>query len=256
MMELPLVFLAGALGSSHCIGMCGGFALALGARTPLLRHNLLRQSVYSAGRIFTYGTAGVLAGAGGQRLALALQPYLNVPAFLALFAGLLLIGQGMIATGMVPRRSISAAKLPCQASRLFGSLLNAPHLGQVFLAGLFTGMLPCGFVYAFLSLAASSGSFLLGGATMVAFGLGTMPLMLLAGTGSSLLPLPQRQRMLQIAAWSLVLAGTVSVVRGAAYLSVAGYRGGGCPACQAAVPAAPQHPLAGIRRQLGNWTER
>ena len=30
MNELPLVFLAGVLGSAHCVGMCGGFALSIG----------------------------------------------------------------------------------------------------------------------------------------------------------------------------------------------------------------------------------
>ncbi len=30
MIELPLVFLGGLLGSAHCIGMCGGFAVSIG----------------------------------------------------------------------------------------------------------------------------------------------------------------------------------------------------------------------------------
>ena len=33
MIELPFVFLAGLLGSAHCVGMCGGFVLMIGAAT-------------------------------------------------------------------------------------------------------------------------------------------------------------------------------------------------------------------------------
>ena len=35
MTELPLVFLGGLLGSSHCIGMCGPLALALGVKQSI-----------------------------------------------------------------------------------------------------------------------------------------------------------------------------------------------------------------------------
>ena len=56
MTELPLIFLGGLLGSSHCIGMCGPLALALGVQTiSRLKRICRRQLVFSAGRIFTYG---------------------------------------------------------------------------------------------------------------------------------------------------------------------------------------------------------
>jgi len=256
MIELPLVFLAGALGSSHCIGMCGGFALAIGAGAQGLRHNLWRQLIYSAGRIFTYATAGALAGYGGQRLAAAASATINVQATLALLAGALLIGQGLLSAGQLPRKPIVGGAAPCQANKAFRSLLSARSGTQVFLAGMFTGMLPCGFVYAFLSLAASRGSLPQGMATMVAFGLGTMPLMLLAGSGGSLLSLASRRRVLQVAAWSLILAGGVSIVRGAGHLRVGNYQGAGCPACQSNVPDLASGPTESIRRQLGAWTDR
>ena len=36
MIELPLVFLGGLLGSAHCVGMCGGFALLDRRAAPAL----------------------------------------------------------------------------------------------------------------------------------------------------------------------------------------------------------------------------
>ena len=68
MIELPLLFTAGILGSTHCLGMCGPFALAIGSQAPGWKSNLLRQLVYSAGRIFTYASLGAMAGFGGWRL--------------------------------------------------------------------------------------------------------------------------------------------------------------------------------------------
>jgi sulfite exporter TauE/SafE len=53
-----LVLLGGVLGSSHCIGMCGGFAAIIGLNTGTLAGNLRAQLVYSAGRLMSYGTLG------------------------------------------------------------------------------------------------------------------------------------------------------------------------------------------------------
>ena len=58
MIELPLVLMSGLLGSAHCLGMCGGFALAIGGGATNVRSNLARQLVYTAGRVFTYMVFG------------------------------------------------------------------------------------------------------------------------------------------------------------------------------------------------------
>ena len=46
MIELPLVFLGGLLGSAHCVGMCGGFALSIGLGARGFAANLGRQLIY------------------------------------------------------------------------------------------------------------------------------------------------------------------------------------------------------------------
>jgi sulfite exporter TauE/SafE len=97
-------------------------------------------------------------------------------------------------------------------------MLRNPALRSTFSAGLFTGLLPCGLVYAFVSLAASTGDLLHGAATMLAFGLGTVPLMVLTGTGAMLLGVRVRQRLWQVAAWSVVVTGLLTIGRGVAFL--------------------------------------
>ncbi len=77
-----------------------------------------------------------------------------------------------------------------------------------------TGLLPCGLVYGFLALACSTASLPRGAATMAAFGLGTVPLMVLTGTGASLVSMVTRRRLLRFAAWCVVLTGIVSLARG------------------------------------------
>ena len=233
MTELPLVFLGGLLGSSHCIGMCGPLALALGVQQSKLHENLGRQLLFSVGRITTYGFLGALAGASGWWLAERPQTLVNVQSLLSIFAGLTLVWLGLSTAGALPRltgRWLNSA--PCAAASWFKTLLTTPGAASAIVAGAFTGFIPCGLVYAFVVLAASSGNVVRGWATMVAFGLGTVPLMVLAGCGGTLLSLGTRARVLQIAAWCVVVTGLISVARGAGYLElVASAAPAGCPFC-------------------------
>ena len=171
MIEWPLVFAAGLLGSSHCIGMCGGFALAIGGSSSSLSANLGRQLAYTGGRVFTYAFLGAAAGFGGWRLADAVPQLINLPALLAIVAGCVLVYQGLRAAGWLGR-SAKAAKGPCLAGSVFATFLTAPGLTNAFLAGLLTGMMPCGLLYGMLALAASSQNVWLGAAAMARFGLG------------------------------------------------------------------------------------
>jgi sulfite exporter TauE/SafE len=231
MIELPLVLVAGLLGSSHCIGMCGPFALTIGHSAPSLRHNLLRQSLYTLGRVFTYAVLGAAVGFGGWRIANAFPALVNVPAVLAIAAGLLLIWQGLLSAGVVKLRRIKFGSGPCLAGSFFANLLTGRHWVDVFLAGLFTGLLPCGLLYAMLALAASSTNMLLATATMVVFGLGTMPVMVATGLSGSLLGIAARRKLYTVAAWCVVLTGVISVGRGIFFLELPWFSGGGCPMC-------------------------
>lgn len=231
MLELPLIFLAGLLGSSHCIGMCGPFALTIGGSSADWSENLWRQGCYSVGRIFTYAILGSFAGFGGWRIAQFAPDAIHLPALLAIVAGALLVYQGLAASGVWGAASANPAGTPCLAGTFFASYLTGSGANNAFLAGLFTGLLPCGLVYAFLALAASAGSWWAGAALMAVFGLGTVPIMVLTGCGGMLLGLAARQRLMTFAAWSVVLTGVVSIVRGFGFLPLGGSEPAGCPFC-------------------------
>src|SRR5262245_42826634 len=112
MIELPLVLVAGILGTAHCLGMCGPFVLLIGGTAPGWLGALSRQSAYTAGRIFTYGALGAAAGFCGARLAHAWPAVINIPAMLAIVAGALLVYQGLQENGMIRLRGVGTCSEP------------------------------------------------------------------------------------------------------------------------------------------------
>jgi sulfite exporter TauE/SafE len=213
--------------------MCGPFALIIGSGPANWRTNLGRQVIYTSGRIFTYAVFGALAGAAGLYLHENVPSLVNVAVLLAIVAGLFLLYQGLLAARVIRRRTPNASGVPCLAGDFFATFLKSPGLHNVFLAGLFTGMLPCGLVYGFLALAASSGDLFHGASLMIVFGLGTAPVMMLTGCGSSLLSLAARKHIYRAAAWCVVLTGLISIARGAGFVQLPGwFTATGCPMCQ------------------------
>ena len=252
MIELPLIFLGGLLGSAHCVGMCGGFALMVAGGARSLRNNLLRQLAYSGGRIFTYAACGATLGYAGLRLAVDLPSVIHVQAVLAITAGVLLVLQGLMSAGVLSYRPWHALVAALSSSHGSSALhqISPPTVSgclamgglagllrgtwpRVFLAGTITGFLPCGLVYTYLALATSSGDFFSGLATMIAFGLGTVPLMVLFGGGVSWISPMTRHRLLRVAAWCVVITGLLSLARGVTALQLDdGQAAENCPFCE------------------------
>ena len=115
----------------------------------------------------------------------------------------------------------------------FGKTIFGAHgWSSLLLAGVFTGFIPCGLVYAFLFKAASTGSVWAGWITMATFGLGTIPLMVLVGYGGRFLSLVGRRRLFQVAAWCIVVTGIISIARGAAqFPATDANKPAPCPLC-------------------------
>jgi sulfite exporter TauE/SafE len=185
MAESALMFLAGLAGSMHCLGMCGGFACALGADPRGGGATARRHLLYNLGRITTYCFIGAVAGQLG--LMLVGHDGEGTPASLAqralaLAAGLLMVVVGLQFLGVLGR--LPLPRLEAAAARLgavLATLLHAPGAAAPLALGVANGFLPCPLVYAFVAQAAASGSALAGLSTMAAFGLGTLPMMLAAG---------------------------------------------------------------------------
>jgi uncharacterized protein len=185
MSQYVVIFLAGTAGSFHCVGMCGGFACALGSdpRGPVV--TLCRHLVYNFGRVMSYcflgaivGYLGVLlVGHGGEG-----TPASLAQRSLAAASGLLMVFIGLQFFGFFRRFSSGLAgiggELLVPALR---DLLKTSGIAAPLAFGVLNGFLPCPLVYAFAAQAAGSGDPVSGFLTMAAFGLGTFPAMLMMG---------------------------------------------------------------------------
>jgi sulfite exporter TauE/SafE len=180
-------FLVGLLGGTHCIGMCGGIVGALSSGLSLdvqssRRRLAAAQLAYNTGRISSYTLAGALLGLFGQQLD-ATGVLQGTPVG-RIAASVIMILFGIYLAGwwhsllFLERAGARLWKYIEPLGRRFVPVRGA---GQAYLLGLVWGWLPCGMVYAVLALALASGSAAGGAATMLAFGVGTLPVMLTMG---------------------------------------------------------------------------
>jgi sulfite exporter TauE/SafE len=221
MIELPLIFVAGLFGSAHCIGMCGPIALALSGGARNWRANLAKQIVYTLGRVATYTSLGAIAAFGGWRLATSFPHFAAIPAALSIAAGGVLLHQGLMALGLIRRRSVNASR--CLAAGLFAPLFHSQRLGASFLAGVTTAFLPCGLIYGMLALSAASLDMGRGAAIMAVFAVGTAPIMIMLGTSATLLVGLNRARLNFFANCCVLIAGALCIARGVIALRSEGF---------------------------------
>lgn len=174
------LFLVGLLGGTHCVGMCGGIvsAMSMGGGAGWGMH-----LAYNSGRILSYAAAGAIAGAlGAASMGLEGQ----VPARMALYfvANLMLVALGLYLIGMSGALAFTeraGQMLWRHLQPLTRRFLPVRGPVQAFPLGMLWGWLPCGLVYSALASALTAGSAGRGALMMLAFGLGTLPNLLLAG---------------------------------------------------------------------------
>lgn len=169
-------FVAGLVTSLHCAGMCGPLSCALlpsrGERTDAQTVS----TVYHLSRLAGYGLLGALAGGIGRAPLLWLsQSTLRwLPWVLVVF----FVGLAF----RWDRRLPKIAALGRFTWKLQGWMRGRSRVEAAAALGAATPLLPCGPLYFIVALAVLSGSWLRGVEVMVAFGLGTVPLLWLAQT--------------------------------------------------------------------------
>jgi uncharacterized protein len=203
------VVVTSVLGSVHCVAMCGPLVgLQGGARS--LRY----AALHSLGRLVTYATIGALAGFAGSALDLAGRLG-NIQRFATLAAGATIVGWGLYALFQATRSRAVAPAPPRAHSTAFGSALvhirTRSRARRMVALGLLTGLLPCGWLWAFAISAAGTGTASSGALLMAAFWLGTIPAMvgLLALAGPLVARL--RARMPVVTAVALIAVGLATL---------------------------------------------
>ena len=213
--SLASAFVVGLLGGVHCVGMCGGIVAALTFGLPAERRQRVATMApfllaYNAGRIASYTLAGALMGGAGLLLA-RLAPVQTAQRALLVVAGLFMVAMGLYIAGWWTGlgRLERVGGLLWRRLEPFGRrLLPVRRPAQALALGALWGWLPCGLVYSALVWAVSSGGAAQGAALMLAFGLGTLPNLLLMGAAAGTVArLAQRPLVRQAAGGAVLLFG-------------------------------------------------
>ncbi|MCB1964083.1 MAG: sulfite exporter TauE/SafE family protein [Rhodocyclaceae bacterium] len=225
------VFLIGLLGGTHCVGMCGGIVSALTVQIPgQVQRQWPIHLAYNLGRIATYTVLGTALGALGT-VGFLFDDFLPIQMGFYVLANVMLIALGLYLTGFtrllapVERAGHGVWRRVQPLTRRF---LPAKGPAQAFPLGLLWGFLPCGLIYSVLATALVTGSALRGGALMLAFGLGTLPNLLLAGMLLKHLRGVTRNRWVRSVAGTVVLGFGVFGLLNASSLGAALWSGVVC----------------------------
>lgn len=209
MLETTLLaaFLTGLLGGTHCVGMCGGIVAAMSfqgqARQPFTFH-----IGYSVGRIASYALLGAVAGLLGSAAFLSDSLY-PLQRALYVLAQVMLILLGLYLAGLNQSIRVlehAGGAVWRRVQPLLTKVMPVRNLGQAVAAGALWGWLPCGLVYSVLVMALAAGGALQGASLLLAFGLGTLPNLLLMGWAAERLRAFARKTWVKRGAGLLVAA--------------------------------------------------
>ncbi len=217
MSEYKVAFFIGLFSSIHCIGMCGPLAFAIpvkGTRFVLLLWDKLS---YQMGRVITYSILGLMVGLMGRQIWLS-----GMQQAVSLISGALVI---LVALGQILHWQNSTwvywFMAPVNRLMVFALQQRYGH----FMIGIINGLLPCGFVYLAIAGALTTVSVTAWGAVkyMFCFGMGTLPLMLLATLGVGLIDQRARRYINKGVPFLMLFLGIWFLLRGLqldiAYLS-------------------------------------
>jgi len=213
--DYSLAMMAGFLGSGHCLGMCGAlvsgyFMKNRGQRSylPYLAYQLTRISVYAAIGV-TAASLGVVLVSSGL--------FGKIQSLLQVFIGAVVILLALGVIGWIPWQG-SIRLIPMQALRkgYASASQKGPVLGAM-IAGLLNGLMPCPLTFAMAVKATTATSLLEGGALMLAFGAGTLPMMLFISVAFGKLSAKLRGLMLKSAALIMMLMGLNTIHKGLSF---------------------------------------
>ena len=213
-----LAFFTGLFGSVHCLGMCGPLAFAVPSKHSNQWLVLLDKLVYQVGRIISYSILGIIIGVIGKQLWLS-----GLQQSVSILSGVFII---LAALSQLKKRQFLRGQSSVVISyynKIFSYALQ--HKANHLIMGVLNGFLPCGFVYLALAGAVNTGNVTDSALYMALFGLGTLPLMLIATFGMGMMGSFFKQKINRIVPYFMICLGLWFILRGSAlgipYLSPA-----------------------------------
>ncbi|MGW8169516.1 MAG: sulfite exporter TauE/SafE family protein [Sulfurovaceae bacterium] len=219
---LAILGTAFMIGFGHCIGMCGGIVIAYSTAKIDEKASWAKQSfshlAYNFGRITTYIIMGALFGLLGKVFAFTM----TTKGILFITTGMLMIiaGFSIIGGGKFLNSANWSISKQGWFQNSFKALLISKTPSSFYILGMLNGLIPCGPVYAFAIVAASTANPFYGAMVMFIFGLGTMPSLLFLGSLAKLIQRGGwRTTMTKIGALMIMLYGAWTLLKGYNFIS-------------------------------------
>ena len=208
---LVLAFTLGLFGSLHCVGMCGPIALLIPLQRQHKGFRSLQLGAYFIGKTLAYALMGLLFGLVGEGVFIA-----EYQQEFSIFAGFLMILMGLFSLLHLRVKGLGNPLLKgfSLLKNALGKQLSKKTLTSSLSIGFLNGFLPCGLVYTALFGALAMGNWWGSMIYMTAFGVGTIPLMLLLILLGDFLPLALRRRLNQWLPLVVILVGVLFILRG------------------------------------------
>ncbi len=203
-------FLLGTVSSFHCVGMCGPIAFALPVYYLPSHKKLLGLVLYHIGRIAIYASLGLFFGFVGRQFFLA-----GAQQFFSILLGaiiLLILLQSVLSSSKmrIPLFDYFQKRLQI----FIGNYIRKKQLYAMFFLGMANGLLPCGMVYLAITGALAAGSISGGVCFMAAFGLGTVPALLILSFFGTAIGLKARNKMKKAIPCFVAIMGVLLILRG------------------------------------------
>jgi len=215
-MGYGILFVVGLLTSLHCVAMCGGINLSVCVAQKFDKEDnskfakLKPSLMYNAGRVISYTIIGGLVGALGSVFSISNTG----SAFISILAGTFMVIMGLNMLNIFPW----LRKLNPHMPKVFANKIHSEKKNKgPFVVGLLNGLMPCGPLQAMQLYALGTGSFIAGSLSMLAFSLGTVPLLFAFGALGSLLSAKFSKNMIKASAMLVIVLGFVMFTRGIAF---------------------------------------
>ncbi len=203
-------FLLGALGSVHCVGMCGPLALSLPLVNRGTQSKFISVLLYNTGRVVTYSFFGLIFGIIGRTFAL-----FGFQQWISIFLGVIIILFLLFSkTNKVFEKSNLVVHFFYKIRTRLANLFKRRNYKSVFFIGLLNGLLPCGLVYMAIAGAIATASLLTGSLFMAFFGLGTFPMMLSVSFFGNIINMKARQKIRAAYPYLMFIMACLLIIRG------------------------------------------
>jgi sulfite exporter TauE/SafE len=200
-------FVLGLTGSLHCAGMCGPIALILPFNELHGVRKLMGIVLYHLGRLMAYAALAVAMRSFAGLFHPDWQRYVSIG-----------IGVAFLVLGIVSliSRGRWATKMPWQqlVMRGLSATLQRSGLPALLAAGFLNGLLPCGMVYLAVSNAVTAPGPIGSAAAMMAFGAGTLPMLLAFSWAQGHLSIVRRRNVQKLVPVVMIAFGLLFSIRG------------------------------------------